>query len=525
MHKYPIGIQNFQELREGGYVYVDKTQYFHQLITTGKYYFLSRPRRFGKSLMISTLQALFEGKKHLFKDLWIEDKWDFEETNPAILFNFNDMSFKDIGVLKSINQSIQEQAQRHSIELELEGVGILFSELIKKLHKKTGKKVVILIDEYDKPIVDFLDEIGKAEIHRDILKSFYGILKPNDEHIKFLIFTGVSKFAKVSVFSDLNHLNDITIDRNYSGITGITQKELELTFSEELNVLPALNKSTNKSFYDEIKRWYNGYSWLGESVYNPFSLLNFFNKNGIFQNFWRPTLRFSTGTPTWLIKQIMKRKEFDFENFDASQSDLDTFQMDVLNPIALLFQTGYLTIKSYSSRSMLYTMGYPNQEVRTSLTDHLLQAYRGENTRSVLPYTYKLSEALESKDLDKVFSIINTVYSTLPYDLWQKENERSGGVPLYHAILHLTFTLLGTYIQSEIHTAEGRCDALVQTDKYIYAFEFKIDKTPKAALEQIKNKGYLKPYQDSGKELIAVGVNFSKKLKGVESWLIESYSF
>ena len=510
MHKYPIGIQNFQELREGGYVYVDKTQYFHQLVTTGKYYFLSRPRRFGKSLMISTLQALFEGKKYLFKDLWIEEKWDFEQTNPTIIFNFNDMSFNDIGVLKSINQSIHQEAQRHGLTLESEGLGSLFSELIREIHSKTGKKVVILIDEYDKPIVDFLDESEKAARHRDLLKSFYGILKPNDQHIKFLIFTGVSKFAKVSVFSDLNHLNDITIDGNYSGITGITQSELEYTFKDELITLPILNKVTNKEFYDDIKKWYNGYSWLGESVYNPFSLLNFFDKNGIFQNFW-----FSTGTPTWLIKQVMKRKEFDFENFDASQSDLDTFQIDELNPIALLFQTGYLTIKSYSSRSLLYTMGYPNQEVRTSLTDHLLQAYRGENTRSVLPYTYKLSEALESKDLDKVFSIINTVYSTLPYDLWQKENER-----FYHAILHLTFTLLGTYIQSEIHTAEGRCDALVQTDKYIYAFEFKIDKTPKEALEQIKNKGYLKPYQESGKELIAVGVNFSKQLKGVESWLI-----
>lgn len=510
MHKYPIGIQNFQELREGGYVYVDKTQYFHQLVTTGKYYFLSRPRRFGKSLMISTLQALFEGKKYLFKDLWIEDKWDFEETNPTIIFNFNDMSFVDIGVLKSINQSIHQEAQRHGITLESEGLGSLFSELIRAIHTKTGKKVAILIDEYDKPIVDFLDDSEKAAHHRDLLKSFYGILKPNDQHIKFLIFTGVSKFAKVSVFSDLNHLNDITIDGNYSGITGITQNELEYTFKDELITLPILNKVTNKEFYDDIKKWYNGYSWLGESVYNPFSLLNFFDKNGIFQNFW-----FSTGTPSWLIKQVMKRKEFDFENFDASQSDLDTFQIDELNPIALLFQTGYLTIKSYSSRSMLYTMGYPNQEVRTSLTDHLLQAYRGENTRSVLPYTYKLSEALENKDLDKVFSIINTVYSTLPYDLWQKENER-----FYHAILHLTFTLLGTYIQSEIHTAEGRCDALVQTDKYIYAFEFKIDKTPKEALEQIKNKGYLKPYQESGKELIAVGVNFSKQLKGVESWLI-----
>jgi hypothetical protein len=517
MHKYPIGIQNFQELREGGYVYVDKTQYFHQLATTGKYYFLSRPRRFGKSLMISTFQALFEGKKQLFKGLWIEDKWNFEETNPTIVFYFNEMQIRGNDLDKVLVGDILKQAKNHGIEfgndLDLYKTksAVLFNQLISKLHEKTGKKVVILIDEYDKPIVDFLDEIEKAEAHRDILKSFYGILKPNDEHIKFLIFTGVSKFAKVSVFSDLNHLDDITLDEKYSGITGITQNELEETFKEELKTLPILNKTTEEDFYNEIKRWYNGYSWLGESVYNPFSLLNFFSKNGTFQNFW-----FSTGTPTWLIKQVMKRKEFDFDNFDASQSDLDTFQIEDLNPTALLFQTGYLTIKSYSRRSLLYTMGYPNQEVRTALTDHLLQAYRGENSRSVLPYTYKLSEALESKDLDRVFSIINTVYSTLPYDLWQKENER-----FYHAILHLTFSLLGTYIQSEIHTAEGRCDAIVQTEKYIYAFEFKIDKSPQEALEQIKKRGYLKPYQESGKELISVGVNFSKKLKGVESWLVE----
>lgn len=519
MHKYPIGIQNFQELREGGYVYVDKTQYFHQLATTGKYYFLSRPRRFGKSLMISTFQALFEGKKYLFKDLWIENQWDFEETNPTIVFYFNEMQIRGNDLDKVLVGDIFKQAENHGIEfgdnLDLYKTksAVLFNQFIRKLHEKTGKKVVILIDEYDKPIVDFLDEIEKAETHRDILKSFYGILKPNDEHIKFLIFTGVSKFAKVSVFSDLNHLRDLTLDGRFSGITGITQNELEETFQEELKILPELNNFTQEDFHNEIKRWYNGYSWLGESVYNPFSLLNFFAQKGIFQNFW-----FSTGTPTWLVKQVMKRKEFDFDNFDASQSDLDTFQIEDLNPTALLFQTGYLTIKSYSRRSLLYTMGYPNQEVKAALTDHLLQAYRGENNRSVLPYTYKLSEALENKDLSRVFSIINTVYSTLPYDLWQKENER-----FYHAILHLTFSLLGTYIQSEIHTAEGRCDAIVQTDKYVYAFEFKIDKTPQLALEQIKNKGYLKPYQESGKELIAIGVNFSKELKGVESWLAEEF--
>ena len=510
MRKYPIGLQSFKEIITGGYVYVDKTALIHQLVSAGKYYFLSRPRRFGKSLLVSTLQALYEGKEELFSGLFIADKWDWSQTNPVIVVYFNQMSLRDVGLKASLLTTLKHEAERHQITLQDEGVGFMFQELIQKLHAKTDRKVVVLIDEYDKPIVDYLEEIDIAEANRNILKSFYGILKPADEHLELVLLTGVSKFAKVSVFSDLNNLRDISLDEDYADIVGFTQLELETNFESEIKGFAQEKSITKDSFLLEIKRWYNGYSWGGRNtVYNPFSLLNFFSNKGSFRNFW-----FSTGTPTWLVRQLYNKNLFEFENVEATDFSLNSFDLTNLQPITLLFQTGYLTIKSYNAEDMVYVLDYPNQEVRFSLQQHLLSTYRQNEGEEVVPYILRFRNALRENDLETAIKTINVVFSTIPYDLWQKENEH-----FYHALIHLIFRLLGVYVQSEVHTARGRCDALVQTDKYIYAFEFKIDKTAQEALEQIYDKGYLTPYAQSGKQRIAVGINFSTQLKAVENWL------
>ncbi len=511
MQKYPIGIQNFQKLREGGFVYVDKTQHIYNLTQQAGYYFLSRPRRFGKSLLVSTLQALYEGRKALFDGLWIADKWDFEQTNPTIVIYFNQMSLYDAGLAKSLLDTLQEQAVKHQIVLESDEIGKKFQELIQKIHAKTGRKVVVLIDEYDKPIVDYLEELETAEINRKILKSFYGILKPADEHLEFVLLTGVSKFSKVSVFSDLNNLNDISLDEDYATLVGITQAELEYYFEDVIETLAEKNELSTADFLAKIKKWYNGYSWKGpEKVYNPFSLLNFFGKKGDFQNYW-----FSTGTPTWLVKQLKDKNIYDVKNIIVSEEELDSFDIHNLQPITLLFQTGYLTIVSYNKKDYLYTLDYPNEEVRMALNQYLLSAFRYDKLSSPLQMVVQLRNALQTHDLTTAIEIINTVFSTLPYDLWQRENEK-----FYHALIHLTFTLLGVYVQSEVHTSRGRCDILIQTKDYVYAFEFKLDKTAQAALDQIEAKGYLDSYRgQTDKQRIAVGVNFSTELKAVESWL------
>jgi hypothetical protein len=507
MQKYPIGIQNFQKLREGGYIYVDKTAFIYRLTQQAGYYFLSRPRRFGKSLLVSTLQALYEGRKELFEGLYIGDKWNFSQTNPTLVIYFNQMSLRDVGLEQSLVTTLRNEARRHDLVLESEGVGFMFQELIEKLHVKTGRKVVVLVDEYDKPIVDYLEELPIAHLNRQLLKSFYGILKPSDEHLEFVLLTGVSKFAKVSVFSDLNNLNDISLDDDYANLVGINQPELEASFEEEISVFALKQEISREAFLEKVKEWYNGYSWNGvDRVYNPFSLLNFFSKRGAFQNYW-----FSTGTPTWLIGLLRSQGIYQIEGQEVSAISLDTFDIERLEVYPILFQTGYLTIRS--EEDGIYVLDYPNQEVKQSFLQYLLQGYRQGSLGEGLPLVVHLRNALQNNDLAKAMEVMNTVFSSLPYDLWQNENER-----FYHALIHLTFTLLGVYVQSEVHTSRGRCDALVQTQRYVYAFEFKLDKTSSEALSQVKTKGYLTPYKSLGKELVAVGVNFSTATKSVESW-------
>ncbi len=496
--KYPIGIQDFRKLRESGYLYVDKTQHIDNILGQGNYFFLSRPRRFGKSLLLSTLNELYSGSRELFEGLWVEKHWDWEASRrPVIWLKFSSYGYKEKGLAAAIDDGLMLEARRLGISLGDPGYKNHFQELIIKAG--ATKKAVLLIDEYDKPIIDFLEDVPQAEANRETLKSFYSVLKDCDPYLELAFITGVSAFSKVSIFSDLNNLENISLSPSAFTLLGITQEELEHYFSQQLAEIDS----------GQVRRWYNGYGWGGpDKVYNPFSILRFFKDGCSFKNFW-----FETGTPTFLVKEMKKQASYDIGHTVATANDLSNFDLRRLNPITVLFQTGYLTIQHYEPRDLLYTLDYPNLEVKHSLQEILLNEYLDYPPQSALPRVVNLRNALRRKDLQEVINIFNALFASLPYEHWQQENEH-----FFHALIHLTFSLLGVYIQSEVHTAKGRCDALVQTDKYIYAFEFKLDKSAEEALRQIEEKGYLTPYADSPKEKIAVGVSFSSNEKQVEEW-------
>ena len=508
MQNLPIGIQDFREIRENDYLYVDKTALVYQL-SMGKYYFLSRPRRFGKSLLLSTLKELFSGSQELFKGLWIYDKWNWETSHPVIYLKISSINYQRLGLYEALSKEMGEIASQLGIILEESELKDRFKELIIKAAK--DKKVVILVDEYDKPIIDYLGDSLKVKENKAVLKEFYSIIKDADPHIRFLFIAGVSKFSKVSIFSDLNNIEDITLSSYMNDVVGITQQEMQENFAPFLIDTAQVLGETQQELLNNIKHWYNGYNWLGKNtLYNPFSLLSFFKKKQ-FQNFW-----FETGTPTFLIEEVMKRRQFNFSEVQSGYSGLSDFNTENLNTTTLLFQTGYLTVKEYNPKFQLYTLAYPNEEVRSSLLQYLIGAYRLENASESTPLVVQMYNALHEKNIKELINIINTAFSTIPYDLWRGATELH-----YHALVHLTFSLLGTYMQSEVHSAKGRCDALVQTPQYIYAFEFKLDESAEIALQQIEEKGYLSPYFQHSQQKIAIGINFSSEKKCVETYQIK----
>ena len=497
--KYPIGIQSFKEMRTGNFLYIDKTEYVYQLVEGSKAYFLSRPRRFGKSLFVNTIEALFQGKKELFKELFIEDKWDWEQRNPVVKISFSNIDHKELGLSIAIKKELRRLAESNGFELKSDSNGLMLRELIETIFKNQGQ-VVLLIDEYDKPIIDYLGEsTEKALENQGILKGFYSVLKDADDYLRMVFITGVSKFSRVSIFSDLNNLRDLTISKPFAGICGITQVELENNFTEELKLYDN----------DKIKSWYNGYSWdLNTKVYNPFSLLNFFTEQGEFKNYW-----FVTGTPTFLINLSKIRQFVDFEGITLYLEELGAYGIEKIDLVPLMFQTGYLTLTKQNEDDS-YELDYPNLEVRRSFLSVLANAYVQDEGNSGAVLANKLKKYLEDGDLEKVQQIINTLFKSIPYTIWQKENEH-----FYHAIIHLTFKLLGIYVDSEVQTSDGRMDALVRLEKYVYCFEFKLDSSADKALEQIETKGYLTPYLHQGKTCIGIGVNFSREEKKVKEFV------
>jgi hypothetical protein len=457
-------------------------------------------------LFISTLETIFLGKKEYFNGMYIYDKWNFEEY-PIIRISFSNIGHKTMGLSLSISSELSFIANKNQIELtfEKENIGNLFKELITKLFQKFNQKVVILIDEYDKPIIDYLnkDNIHQAKENREILKNFYSILKDAEPYVKLLFITGVTKFSKVSIFSDLNNLTDLSTHLQFNEICGISQKELEEYFPEELKVYDK----------EKIKIWYNGYKFhpKGLTVYNPFSLLNFFYSQGDFRNFW-----FNSGTPTFLMNLCKENHLYKFEEVNINSDDLGNFDLDNLKVIPILFQTGYLTIKNEGMFNS-YNLSFPNKEVKESYIRSLSDAYINSQIISSTNILQDLLKSFQNKDKELMQKAINNAFAHIPYDLWQKENEQ-----YYHAIVHLLFSLLNVYIFSEVHTQTGRADAVVIHENGIYCFEFKLDQTAEKAIEQIKTKNYTERFKDSGRTIHHIGINFSSKNKSVETIIWET---
>ncbi len=511
MKNLPIGIQSFAKLRELNCVYVDKTQLIHQLVTTGTFYFLSRPRRFGKSLLLSTMKELYAGNKPLFEGLWIEDHWDWAKRNPVLHFSFDAMAYHQVGLKKAIENKINHIADSLDIIIETENYKEKFEELIQKVSQKYGK-VVLLVDEYDKPILDYLETstMTSAKENRDILREFYGVLKSADEHLELVFITGISKFSKVSIFSHLNNLQDITLFPKFATITGYTQEEIELNFEDYLQSTQERLQTTRKILLDTMRVWYNGYSWDGISrVYNPFGTLNFFSSQQ-FQNFW-----FATGSPRFLIDQMKRLEVFNVENIVVNNATLDKFDLDNIELVPLLFQTGYLTVKELDIWTGDMVLDYPNKEVRETMYQFLIDEIARNPHRTHTGMTIKdLSKAFNANNLENVKDIINSLLADLPAETFQKQTEG-----LYHGLVHLIFSYLGVMIQSEIHSSKGRADAIVQTATEVYIFEFKFNKTAQEGIEQIHKKGYASKYIASGKNITGIGVNFNSTSRQIDDWV------
>ena len=506
MNRYPIGIQSFEKIKTNGLLYIDKTQIIYNLVSSFGYFFLSRPRRFGKSLLLSTVKELFEGNKSLFEGLWIYDKWNWEQTHPVIHISFSNIGVSTMGLVPAIYNALKENALRLGITLSAETYDQQFKELIIKA--AAGGNVVILIDEYDRPITDYLDNLEKVEEHRAIFKSLYSILKDADAYIRLLILTGVSKFSKASIFSDLNNIRDITMAPDFVNLVGITQNELEVNFAAEISEM----QQTRPDILADIKRWYNGYSWDGENrIYNPFSILNFMADRK-FKNYW-----FQTGTPTWLVNHMRDQMEYKLEDLHYSENDLSYFNTTAIESVPLLFQTGYLTLKGYDESTETYELGYPNKEVEDSLSDALLNAYRNVNPgNSSSSLTTLLTKGLKSNNIPQIIKAIDTAVSTVPYPLWNSDKES-----IFNIILYLSFNRAGAKVQSEQNSAQGRSDLTVYTPKYIYVFVLKINGSAQAALDQIFEKGYLRPFQTDPRKKIAIGVNFSSEKRAVDAYVIK----
>ncbi len=505
MKNLPIGLQDFKTLREGNYLYVDKTALIHRLIENGKYYFLSRPRRFGKSLLISTLQELFLGNKEVFKDLWIENQWDWAKTFPVVHISFNTLPYKEIGLIKALEQLLNELATEYGLTLEKEGIGKRFQELLIQLSQRN--RVVLLIDEYDKPIIDFIDDTSQVKENREILRSFYSTIKNTDNYLHFVFITGVSKFSKVSIFSDLNNIFDITIDPNFSSLTGYSQTELEHYFADRIDKLVIQHNTDRSTLLADIRSWYNGYSWTGpERMYNPFSILSFFGK-GVFQNFW-----FSTGTPTFLMTTLKKGWNYQLDELDVGSTQLDFFDIEDPDYRSLLFQTGYLTIKDQPTHN-IYTLGYPNLEVKDSMLQYMIGTFTFRQRGDAAPAVMKLKKALDKGDTALFVSILNSLFTAIPERIFRERSEAA-----YHAVVYTSLSLMGYFIEAEVAAGDGYVDAVIKTATRIYVMEFKVNKAASVAIAQIRQKSYAEPYRHDGREVRLVGISFGGGVKGVMDW-------
>jgi len=498
----PIGIQDFASLRKDGFCYVDKTALIHRLATgSGRAFFLSRPRRFGKSLLCSTMEAFFEGSRELFgeiagfPELAINSlEWGWER-HPVIRLDLNVGNYNEgTDFLDStLNNALGNVAHRHNLELRGNYASEKFTNLIMDMYERAKKRVAVIIDEYDKPLLDTMTNVPLHRTIRDKLKSFCGILKPSDRYLRFVFLTSVTKFSHVSIFSDLNHLVDLTLDQRYADICGITQGELEASFEPEIESISKKSRKSRKEYLEKLRRFYNGYQFSKKpiKVYNPFGLLNHF-ESGEFSSYW-----YETGTPTFLVKLIATQRLNIINLNDMQVGDRDFRKYDIENMRVepLLYQSGYLTIKDHDEESNLYTLDFPNVEVRscfaTSLVDQYLQSSNSNETAGSL--NTRLLQSLLKGNIEGTINALRGFFAIIPYDII-RESEN-----YYETAVHLIFTILGFNCRSEVRIATGRIDTLVETRNFVYCFEFKLNKTAEEELEQIDSKEYLLPWEESGK--------------------------
>ncbi len=506
-------IFSFENLIEGGYLYVDKTEYIWQLVRAeGESYFLSRPRRFGKSLTISTLKAVFEGKKELFKGLALYDKpYDWKPC-PIIHLSFGDYSPMN-DTPEKLNHYFWRKVKAVAKDLKVsltvdDDASLAFAELMDSFKEKD--KVVILIDEYDKPLLDNITSPNIKELQR-CLKGFYSILKDRNSQERLLFITGVSKFCHVSLFSDLNNLTDITMDARFATMLGYTQEELETNFGDRIAALAG--NQDPEEFMQEIRKWYNGYRFeeSSKTVYNPVSLAQFLKSNGKFNNYW-----FATGTPTFLLELIRKQR-FDFEKVlssPVSNLAFNAYEIDRLNPLTLLLQTGYLTIDSVVKRygDTAYRLRFPNLEVKNAFDTYLAGYFSGLHDDQVKDSVYRLADAVTAGDVDGFMETMKVFFAKVPYDVHLKDENS------FRLLFFSIFMLLGISITAESRTNQGRIDAVATNEDYVFVFEFKLDKSRETALEQIKERDYYRRYMNSGKKIMLVGVNFDMEQGQIQDW-------
>lgn len=511
--KYPIGIQSFEKMRNDNYLYVDKTFFLKELSDWGCHYFLSRPRRFGKSLFVDMMHCAFEGKKHLFEGLYLEDRWDWSKKNPVLKVSFGSGVHRSLEELQETMDEILKNWTRHyDLTLTSHSIKGRFKELLEYVVKQTGEQAVVLIDEYDKPILDNITNIPLATEMREELKNFYSVLKDSDQYLKMVLITGVSKFSKVSLFSGLNNLEDLTINPKFSAICGYTQQEMETDFPEELEKFDA----------EKVRHWYNGYSWGNGSVYNPFDILQFF-KSGIFRNYW-----FESGTPTFLLKLMTENgcSISDFEEIETSEAILESFEIEHLNLETLLFQTGYLTIREIRQlggrRSYLLT--YPNLEVKMSLNDALL-AYCSSRLSAKEKNIVALYRLLEKNDFSGMETLFHSFFATIPND-WFRKNSIAEYEGFYASVFYAYFAALGLDVRVEDTTNHGRMDMTLLFEGRCYIFEFKVVEYAEgdgSALDQIKDKKYAEKYVSNYNEIYLIGVEFRKEDKNIVRFEVENY--
>ena len=512
--KLPIGIQSFEKLRTEGYLYVDKTDWVYRMANLSIPYFLSRPRRFGKSLLISTFEAYFEGKKELFEGLAIsklETKW---EKYPVLHLDLNAEKFDSIESLNAILSRYLERWENiWGIDEYNQTPAGRFMNVIRRACEKTGKGVVVLIDEYDKPMLSAILDEKLSEEYRKALKAFYGVLKSADRYLRFVFLTGVTKFAQISVFSDLNQLVDISLKQDYASLCGITKDELLQVFTPELKIMADKQDMTFEAVIRRMSRQYDGYHFAPdtEGMFNPFSVLNALNF-GDFNSYW-----FQTGTPTYLVN-LLKDSDYDLrlllEGIELKQSAFMEYHAEVKNPIPVVYQSGYLTIKEYDKQVGLYTLGFPNDEVRYGFLEFLIPYYTAVYSNETGFHIAKFYSELKAGETESFMERLKVFFAKIPYEL-SNDNERH-----YQAIFYVVFTLIGQYVDAEVRSARGRADVVVKTKNYIYVFEFKLAGSAEDALKQIDDKGYLIPYRLDGRKIIKVGVDFSKEKRNINRFII-----